>query len=140
MNQSVPPEFEWYDAWVLAAVIYAADGAAPAPLWRVVGVADGLNKAIVTRGELECALGRLTRAGYVRVAPEGFEATPAALALKLPGPPVENVAQAIGAKPWSPQAELPRTSDEVYVTADAYRKAVKTYGKEFSKRYRGKGA
>ena len=135
---SVPPEFEWYDAWVLAAVIYAMESAAPVPLWRLVGVADALNKAIVSRDELELALARLDRAGYVRAVSGGFEATSTALALKVPGPPVENVARAIGARPWSPQTEMPRTSDEVYVSADAYAKAVKKYRKEFWKDYRGK--
>jgi hypothetical protein len=134
---NVPPDFEWYDAWVLAALIYATDGAAPVPLWRLVGVADALNKAIVSRGELEFALARLDRAGYVRAVSGGFEATPTALALKAPGPPVENVAHAIGARPWSPQAEMPRTADEVYVPAGAYAKAVKKYTKDFWKAYRG---
>ena len=78
------------------------------------------------------------RAGYVQVVGEGFEPTPAALALKAPGPPVENVAKAIRAKPWSAKADMPRTTDEVYVTAEAYRKAQKKYHKEFSKMYRAK--
>jgi hypothetical protein len=134
--KSVLREFEWYDAWVLAAVIYATEGAAPVPLWRVVGVADALNKAIVSREELELALARLSRAGYVRAVSGGFEATPTALALKVPGPPMENIARAIGAGRWSPQAEMPRTADEVYVSADAYTKAVKKYRKEFWKEYR----
>ncbi len=50
------PEFEWYDAWVLAAVIYASEGAASVPLWRIVGIADALSKAIISRDELELAL------------------------------------------------------------------------------------
>jgi|GEM_PF-1705662 len=137
---SAPAEFEWYDAWVLAAVLYATEGAATAPLWRVIWIADALNKAIVSRGELEFALARLTRAGYVRVVSDGFEATATALALKVPGPPVENIARAIRARPWSPDAEMPRSPDEVYVTADAYRKALKRYGKEFSKAHRDKNA
>jgi hypothetical protein len=131
------PEFEWYDAWVLAALIYAADGAAPVPLWRLVAVADALNKAIVSREELEFALARLDRAGYVRAVSDGVEVAPTALALQTPGPPVEHIARVIGAKPWSPQAEMPRTTDEAYVSADAYAKAVKKYRKEFWKEYRG---
>jgi hypothetical protein len=83
------PDFEWYDAWILAAVVYASDGAEAVPLWRVVGVADGLNKAIVSRDELELALARLTQAGYVRVVPDGFAPTQKAITLKVPGPPVE---------------------------------------------------
>lgn len=134
----VVPEFEWYDAWILAAVIYARDGNSPVPLWRVIAIADALNKAIVSRGELEVALERLVRAGYVRVVAEGFEPTPAALALQAPGPPKENVEKAIGARPWSPHAEMPRATSEVYVSAEAYEKALKKYKKEFWKEYRGR--
>lgn len=129
--QGAAPEFEWYDAWILAAVIYAGDGKAPVPLWRLIGIADALSKAVVNRGELELGIGRLVRAGYVLALPGGFEPTPAALALKAPGPPVENVAQAIGAKEWDSKAEMPRTTEEVYVTAEAYKKAIKKYRKEF---------
>ncbi len=129
-------EFDWYDAWILAAVAYASDGGAPVPLWRLIAIADALNKAIVSRGELELALGRLVSAGYVRVVAEGFEPTPAALALKVPGPPVENIAKAIGAREWSAQAEMPRTTSANYVTAEAYEKALKKYHKQFSKMYR----
>ena len=129
-------EFEWYDAWILAAVAYASDGGAPVPLWRLIEIADALNKAIVTRGELEIGLGRLVGAGYVRVVAEGFEPTQAALALKVPGPPVENIAKAIGAREWSAKAEMPRTTSTTYVTADAYEKALKKYRKEFWKMYR----
>lgn len=132
------PEFEWYDAWILAAVIYASDGKAPVPLWRLIAIADALNKAIVSRAELELGIRRLASAGYIRVASEGFEATPSALALKVPGPPMDNVAKAIGAKEWSAQAEMPRTTDAIYVTAEAYEKAMKKYKKEFWKKYREK--
>ena len=52
------PEFEWYDAWILAAVIYAKEGEGPVLLWRLIAIADALNKAIVSRDELEMALGR----------------------------------------------------------------------------------
>ena len=132
----VPPDFEWYDAWILAAVVYASDESESVPLWRVVAVADGLNKAIVSRDELELAFGRLIQAGYVRVVPDGFAPTAPAVAFRAPGPPVEHIARAIGAKSWFPGVPMPRTPDETYVSADAYRKAVKKYGKEFRKMYR----
>lgn len=131
--------FDWYDAWILAAVIWATDGDLPVPLWRLIATADALNKAIVSRGELELGIGRLARAGYLRVVPDGFEATPTALALKIPGPPIDNVAKAIRAREWSPQAEMPRTTDAAYVTAHAYEKALKKYRREFWKEYRSKG-
>jgi hypothetical protein len=127
------PMFEWYDAWILAAVVYASDAKGPVPLWRLIWTADALNNAIVTRSELELAIGRLVSAGYVRVMSEGFEATSKALALRAPGPPVQNIAKAIGAAEWSAQAEMPQTTDASYVTAEAYAKAEKKYRKEFWK-------
>ena len=81
-------------------------------------------------------MGRLVSAGYVRVVSEGFEATAKALALRAPGPPVENVANAIGAAERSAQSEMPQTTDASYVTAEAYAKAEKKYRKEFWKEYR----
>jgi hypothetical protein len=134
MNAAVT-EFEWYDAWVLAAVVYSYDDA-PAPLWQVIWTADALNKAIVSRGELEFALERLVRAEYVRVTSEGWEPTEKALELKAPGPPVEHIASAIGAREWSPHADMPRTTSAIYVTPEAYNKALKKYRKEFGKRFR----
>src|SRR5262245_52729489 len=95
-------KFDWYDAWILAAVVWATEEDAPVPLWRLISTADALNKAIVTRSELECGIRRLVRAGFIGVVPDGFRATPRALALKAPGPPVEIVSRAIGAQEWSP--------------------------------------
>ena len=115
---------------------YANDECSPVPLWQLVAVADGLNKAIVTRSELELSLGRLVRAGYVRITAHEFEPTKAALALKMPGPPVANIARAIGAKSWTPGAESPKEPSEVFVSTDAYQQAVKRYRREFWKRYR----
>ena len=127
------PQFEWFDAWILAAVIWANDGEAAVPLWRLIAIADALNKAIVSRDELEVGIGRLARAGYLRVVPDGFAATPAAMELKAPGPPMEIVARAIGAREWSPEIEMPRTTDAVYVTVEAYGKALKKYHRSHDK-------
>lgn len=132
------PEFDWYDAWILAAVVWATEGDASVPLWRLIGTADALNKAIVSRGELECGMRRLVSAGLIRVAPDGFKATPRALALKGPGWPTEIVSQAIGAQEWSPQSEMPQTQEAQYVGVDAYEKALRKYRKEFRKLHRTK--
>ena len=131
-------KFDWYDAWILAAVVWAAEEDAedaPVPLWRLIWTADALNKAIVTRGELECGMGRLVNAGLIRVVPDGFQAMPKARALKAPGWPMEIVSKAIGAREWSPQSGLPKTQEATYVTVDAYNKALKKYHKEFWKLY-----
>jgi hypothetical protein len=135
MNES-DLTFAWYDAWILAAVVWATEEDAPVPLWRLIATADALNKAIVTRGELECGIGRLVRAGLLRVVPDGFKAMPEALALKAPGPPVAIVAKAIRAEEWSPHAAMPKTQDATYVSVDAYNRALKKYHKAFGKHER----
>lgn len=136
--QATDLKFDWYDAWILAAVVWATEGDASVPLWRLIGAADALNKAIVSRGELECGMGRLVSAGLICVAPDGFKATPRALGLKGPGWPMEIVSKAIGAQAWSPQSEMPQTQEARYVSVDAYEKALKKYRKEFWKQYRTK--
>lgn len=123
------PAFEWYDAWILCALLVAIDRENPVSLPLLIGCADGINKAMVTRGELEEGIGRLVAAGYVRVAGAGFELTPKALALKsLPGGLfVDSIGGAIGAREWEPDSELPSTTAEVYITRAAYQRAEKQY-------------
>lgn len=129
------PEFEWYDAWILTALLFARDEKEPVSLKDLIAVADGINKAMVTRSELEVGIGRLVAAGYVRVVSEGFELTPKALALPpLTGLGMDIVSEAIGAKEWSPDLEMPSSTSEVYVTRDAYAKAEKQYRREFWKK------
>ena len=108
MAQS-PIEVEVYDAWILAALICSTERTIHLPLWQVIARADATNKDIILRGELEVALDRLSRAGYLRVVPGGFEATPKALALKDPKLPLTHIAQAIGARPCSKDRSLPKT-------------------------------
>lgn len=127
---AIAQTFEWYDAWVLAAVICASEKESPVPLWRVIGTADALNKAVVTREELELAIGRLADAGWLRVVDEGFEPSPAALELKQLGDPVENVRVAIDARESS-QSDQAQTAREWFVSAEAYEQAVRTFQEEF---------
>lgn len=137
MSGTEPP-FEWYDAWILCALLAAIEGEAPVPLWRLIAVADGINKAIVSRGELEVGIGRLVAAGYVRASAEGFEATPKALAITTQpgGHWMDQIEEAIGAKEWAPGLGMPRTTAETYVTSDAYSRALKKYHKEFSRKHK----
>ena len=58
-------KFAWSDAWVLLSVIYAARDAGHADVTRVIAVADAVNHAILTHGELDDGLARLIDAGYV---------------------------------------------------------------------------
>ena len=50
-------------------------GEEPAPLTKVLGAADGLQHAILTREELNGAIGRLSKAGYLRYAMDRLELT-----------------------------------------------------------------
>src|SRR5262245_6716513 len=119
------PAFEWYDAWILCALLIAVDRENPVSLARLIAYADGINKAMLTRGELETGIGRLVAADYVRVAMNGFEPTPKALALRslTVGHGVDNIGKAMGAGEWAPGLEFPLTTAEVYVTRDAYQRA-----------------
>jgi hypothetical protein len=123
------PTFEWYDAWILCALLSAVDYEDPISLALLIGFCDGINKAMVTRGELEEGIGRLVAAGYVQVAGAGFELTPKARALEslAGGYGVDNIREAIGARDWDPGSEFPSTTAEVYVTREAYRRAEKQY-------------
>jgi hypothetical protein len=123
------PAFEWSDAWILCALLTAVDHENPVSLAGLIAFADGINKAMVTRSELEEGIGRLVDAGFVRVAGAGFELTPKALALNslTVGPFVEDISGAIGAREWEPDSELPSTTAEVYVTREAFQRAEKQY-------------
>lgn len=56
-------QYNWSDAWLLLAVIYA--GNAGATLERIIAVADGINHAIFNPEELESGLARLTAGGHL---------------------------------------------------------------------------
>lgn len=58
-------KFAWSDAWVLLSVIYAARETGRAEITRIIAVADAVNHAIVTHGELDEGLARLIESGYV---------------------------------------------------------------------------
>ena len=58
--------FLWSDAWLfLAYGLAAADG--PVPILSVLPLADGIQHAVPTKEEVNGALGRLTRAGYLHI-------------------------------------------------------------------------
>ncbi len=62
-------------------LVVAAGGGKPQDLKSVIGMADYINHAIPTRGELEGAFTRLGAAGLVRRRKAGFYPTPRALEL-----------------------------------------------------------
>jgi hypothetical protein len=135
------PSFEWYDAWILCALLIGVHYENPVSLALLIGVADGVNKAMVTRSELEVAFGRLVPAGYVRVVGGMFELTPKAMAFSslTVGRCTDNIREAIGAGDWAPGLKMPSTETEVYVTREAYRRAEKEYRRrDFWERHKKK--
>ena len=100
--------FLWSDAWLfLAFALAARDG--PAPIVSVLPVADGIQHAVPTKEEVDGALGRLTRAGYVQFAngDVGITATGRALLhqVQLEGRGLLTQQKALehllGAAPWT---------------------------------------
>ena len=68
------------DAWILLATLYGrASGACE--LGQIVAVADFINHAIPTLGEMHGALNRLHAAGLIRMRNDLFQATKKAVAL-----------------------------------------------------------
>ena len=58
-------QYYWSDAWLLLAIeLVARDH--PATLEAVISMADALQRAIPTKDEMDGALSRLQRAGYIQ--------------------------------------------------------------------------
>jgi len=66
-------EYNWSDAWLLLAVIYA--GQEGATLERIIEVGNGIEHAIFNPDELESGLARLTAGGHLREKSRVFFAT-----------------------------------------------------------------
>jgi len=64
-----PPAWTMSDAWVFAAI--ANDGpSATHTLTELIGIADGINHAVLTEAEFTRAIGRLLAAGLIGADPE----------------------------------------------------------------------
>lgn len=57
-------EYNWSDAWLLLAIIYAERYGEATPL-RVIAAGDFIEHAIFNPDELESGLARLTSGGYI---------------------------------------------------------------------------
>jgi hypothetical protein len=66
-SSSLDPKipFKTADGWLLLSVWMAGGVDEPVSLQKVIGMGDGINKAIFTNGELRNGFSRLTTAGYV---------------------------------------------------------------------------
>ena len=129
------PRFLWSDAWFLTALAKCDGG--PAPLACVIGWGDAMNYLIITREELNGALGRLGRSGHViRHADGTVELTAAGRALVeegRKGSTLHNwrnrVERLLGAAPWTPSYNWRRAGEgEAELVSEAeYRAAVDRY-------------
>lgn len=66
------PGFAWSDAWLLTAIVCATRDSKTATLTEVIEQADGINKTVITRGELEAGCNRLVKAGLIWIADGQF--------------------------------------------------------------------
>lgn len=125
------------DAWVLLAIVYAGrDGGAA--LSEVIGAADYINHAILTYGEIQNALFKLTSDGFVRE--EGGRFFPSAVALDFRSPrqaakkthavgsDLEEIAALLRAEPWSQGPDQFRQEyDYPAVTPEGFESGVQEY-------------
>lgn len=65
--------YNWSDAWLLLAIVYAGRG--KATLEKIIAVGDGIEHAIFNADELESGLARLTAGGFIREKNGVFSAT-----------------------------------------------------------------
>lgn len=126
-------EYNWSDAWLLLAVIYA--GNEGANLERIIEVGDGIEHAIFNPDELESGLARLTSGGYINEKNGIFSATPKVLKafLKTTSPrsyihkDLERIEKLIGAA--SATSDQPHSNNLKYAgfSMAAYSEAVNRY-------------
>ena len=134
-------EYNWSDAWLLLAIIYAGRSG-DASLERIIAAGDGINHAIFNPDELESGFARLTSGGYIeekagifsptgKVMREYEKSTSPRRAIHKELKDIENL---IGAA--SPTAEQPHPNNQKYVgfSTAAYTEAVNKYVEGFGKR------
>jgi hypothetical protein len=80
LGRALPAEWKNEDAWILLAILYGRSSGA-CELGQIVAVADFINHAIPTLGEMHGALNRLHASGLIRVRRDCFEPTKKALVL-----------------------------------------------------------
>jgi hypothetical protein len=128
--------FLWSDAWILMAIGLASD-TGESSLAHVIGAADAVEHAVPTREEVNGALARLGRAGFVDGDPEGRRLSPAGRAL-LASAAAEGktllarltvLERLLGAAAWKPGTDpcAAGVGEAEHVSAEDYATAVAEY-------------
>ena len=117
-------QHDWYDAWILHAVLFVAKPHEFAPLSRIIGAADMINHAIPTSGELDGALSRLIDGGWVVQSELTFSPSDAAETMYADRrhrrtsihKDLEFIEKSIGAGRWGEGHSTPVKPDEFVVS------------------------
>ena len=134
-------EYNWSDAWLLLAIIYASrDGGAT--LEKIIATGDFINHAIFNPDELESGFARLTFGGYIEETAGIFSAADKVIRAyeKTTSPrraiykELKDTEDLIRAA--SPTSEQARPNNLKYpgFSAEAYTEAVNKYVEGFGKR------
>lgn len=135
-----PLQLQASDAWLLLAIIFAADKEG-ASLDQIVAAGDFINHAIFTNDEMESGFFRLARGGYIEEVDDNFRPT------KLTLEKYEEISrkkkrsvlgqldllrESIGAKPWEFGVPFPRPENRYKypgITTEKLAEAVEKYHK-----------
>lgn len=133
-------EFNWSDAWLLLAIIYAGDEGAN--LEKIVAIGDFIEHAIFNPDELESGFARLTAGGYITEKNGVFSATTkvrrayakTTTQRRAVLKELDDVQKLINAAP--PSSEQPHSNNLKYpgFSEESYEEAVKRYVEGFGKR------
>jgi hypothetical protein len=136
--QDIP--FRWSDAWLLLSVALAAKSGSTT-LAAVIGAADNIQHAIITKAEIDGGVERLARGGLLELTADHFTLTPssqtiidhAAEAAPLIRDQQKLLENALGATPWTPgyKPDSARGEKEPLITQEDYSAAVKRYHKSY---------
>ena len=134
-------KYAWSDAWVLLAVIYAARETGRADIVRIIAVADAVNHAIVTHGELDEGLARLIEGGYIDRAQSDFRASEVSIsaykeaAASISGRSqlgvITELAGFLKVEHLAPSSRPPQIGSGRVITLRAYKSAVEEYQSRF---------
>lgn len=130
-------QFIWADAWILLSILIASRRSGAATLRDIIALADGINHAILTYGEVDQGLARLIEAGHVRR--EGVAFRPSLGVVTLVDSRSNRqltfwaqktlLEQFLGAPPWSEDYKPSQQSAGLVIPRQDYEAAVDDYRK-----------